>query len=223
MAYLVPNMTLIPQAKTMSCWYASAQMLIQWRRNTTQSCEMGIVDPSEDPIIAKMRDHDNGISNPALVHMAKKLGLQAVPPMSPTEGALESWLMTYGPLWVNGKTHIVVIAGIRPGEVFVYDPSPVNVGSTGWRSLAGWYVGNAVDSRDTDASVQAVFLHCPPFSAAPGVAEVDTYTVVKGDSLSKIAVKFYNDQTLWQFIYAANRKKIKNPNLIYPGQVLVIP
>jgi len=31
----------------MACWYASAQMLIRWRRNRTQSTEMAFSDPSE--------------------------------------------------------------------------------------------------------------------------------------------------------------------------------
>ena len=48
-----------------------------------------------------------------------------------------------------------------------------------------------------------------------------TYTVVKGDNLTKIARKY---GTTWQKIYEANKSLIgKDPNLIYPGQVLTIP
>lgn len=50
-----------------------------------------------------------------------------------------------------------------------------------------------------------------------------TYTVVKGDSLWKIAKKFYGNGSKYTTIYNANKDKIKNPNLIYPNQVLVIP
>lgn len=50
-----------------------------------------------------------------------------------------------------------------------------------------------------------------------------TYVVVKGDSLWKIAKKFYGDGSKWTKIYNANKDKIKNPNLIYPKQKLVIP
>lgn len=50
-----------------------------------------------------------------------------------------------------------------------------------------------------------------------------TYTVKKGDCLWNIAKKFYGNGAKYTKIYNANKSKIKNPNLIYPGQVLVIP
>jgi nucleoid-associated protein YgaU len=49
------------------------------------------------------------------------------------------------------------------------------------------------------------------------------YTVVKGDSLSKIAKRVYGDAQQWRKIYDANRDQIKNPDLIYPGQTFTIP
>lgn len=50
-----------------------------------------------------------------------------------------------------------------------------------------------------------------------------TYTVKRGDCLWNIAKKFYGNGAQYIKIYNANRGKIKNPNLIYPGQVLTIP
>lgn len=50
-----------------------------------------------------------------------------------------------------------------------------------------------------------------------------TYTVVIGDSLSRIAKKFYGDAGQWKKIHAANRDKLPNPDLIHPGQELTIP
>ena len=50
-----------------------------------------------------------------------------------------------------------------------------------------------------------------------------TYIVKSGDSLSKIAKHLYGDANSWHKIYDANRDKIKNPDLIHPGQVLTIP
>ena len=50
-----------------------------------------------------------------------------------------------------------------------------------------------------------------------------TYTVVRGDCLWNIAKKYYGNGSQYTRIYNANRDKIKNPSLIYPGQVFVIP
>ncbi len=51
-----------------------------------------------------------------------------------------------------------------------------------------------------------------------------TYTVVSGDSLSKIARKMYGDASKWTIIYNANKSIIgNNPNLIYVGQKYTIP
>jgi nucleoid-associated protein YgaU len=50
-----------------------------------------------------------------------------------------------------------------------------------------------------------------------------TYTVNKGDTLSKIAKEFYGSANRWHEIFDANRDQISNPDLIKPGQVLKIP
>jgi nucleoid-associated protein YgaU len=60
--------------------------------------------------------------------------------------------------------------------------------------------------------------------AAPNVADTEkTYTVVAGDTLSKIAKREYGDASKWHHIYEANKDTIKNPDLIYPGQTFKIP
>ncbi|MDU3351963.1 MAG: LysM peptidoglycan-binding domain-containing protein, partial [Clostridium sp.] len=50
-----------------------------------------------------------------------------------------------------------------------------------------------------------------------------TYTVVIGDTLWGIATRYYGNGAQYPKIYNANRNIISNPNLIYPGQRLVIP
>ena len=51
---------------------------------------------------------------------------------------------------------------------------------------------------------------------------ISQYTVIKGDSLSTIAREIYGEPS-WHLIYRANRKKIRNPDLIFPAQKFVIP
>ncbi|AWH83848.1 peptidoglycan-binding protein LysM [Flavobacterium sp. DGU11] len=53
--------------------------------------------------------------------------------------------------------------------------------------------------------------------------ESQYYTVVSGDSLSKIAGKYYGDVQKYNVIFEANKPMLSDPNKIYPGQVLRIP
>lgn len=62
----------------------------------------------------------------------------------------------------------------------------------------------------------------PTPSPAPAVTK-KTYTIVSGDTLWGIAKKYYGNGALYTKIYEANKSIIKNPNLIYPGQKVVIP
>ena len=49
------------------------------------------------------------------------------------------------------------------------------------------------------------------------------HTVKKGDCLWNIAKAYYGNGSQYTKIYEANKDKIKNPNLIYPNQVFLIP
>jgi len=52
---------------------------------------------------------------------------------------------------------------------------------------------------------------------------VEYYTIVSGDSLSKIAKQFYGNAMDYSKLFDANREVIKDPDLIYPGQKIRIP
>lgn len=54
-------------------------------------------------------------------------------------------------------------------------------------------------------------------------AESGTYTVAAGDCLWSIAQKAYGTGTKWGVIYEANKATVKDPGMIYIGQVLVVP
>ena len=49
------------------------------------------------------------------------------------------------------------------------------------------------------------------------------YTVVSGDTLSYLSLKYYGTQSKWAKIYEANKETMKNPNYIYIGQKILIP
>lgn len=73
-----------------------------------------------------------------------------------------------------------------------------------------------------EKAVTAMARPTPPAKKAVQ-AQNKQYTVVRGDSLWKIARKFYGKGSEYPKILNANKDKIKNKNLIYPGQVFVIP
>lgn len=53
--------------------------------------------------------------------------------------------------------------------------------------------------------------------------EAQFHTVVSGDTLGKIAKKYYGNAMKYPVIFEANKPMLKSPDLIYPGQVLRIP
>lgn len=91
-------------------------------------------------------------------------------------------------------------------------------------------------SKSIDSSNESLKLSAAVLDAAGQAPVVDTsdtgdywlYTVQKKkskpkDCLRSIADKFYKDEMKWKLIYKANKDKIKNPNLIYPGWELKVP
>jgi len=142
MAYTISDVPLIPQSKNMACWYASAQMLIQWRRSRTRMCETAHPDPSEVPALQAAYIANNGLPFSRTIELAKDLGLRPVPPMTPTPAAIEGWLRQHGPLWFAGlfpSGHAVVITGITAKEILINDPWPPAPDTGRRRSLS--YVG----------------------------------------------------------------------------------
>ena len=86
-----------------------------------------------------------------------------------------------------------------------------------------------VDDRMTVASSGADFSAVTGGSSAvvgaggTGDWTSRTYTVVKGDTLSKISKEMYGDANKYNPIFEANKPMLKDPDKIYPGQVLRIP
>lgn len=95
----------------------------------------------------------------------------------------------------------------------------VDVNLKQWRDYSTKTV--TVEKPKEDTKKQAVTVAKDrDASTAP---KAKTYTVKSGDTLWAIAARFYGSGAQYTKIYNANRDKISNPNLIYPGQVLTIP
>jgi len=66
----------------------------------------------------------------------------------------------------------------------------------------------------------------PPVGGAPStvvVSKIETATVSRGDSLWRISRLAYGAGARYAVIYGANQDQIRDPDLIYPGQVFVLP
>lgn len=83
---------------------------------------------------------------------------------------------------------------------------PIHVGSIGWMRLEDVTKGSTTASKDSGGG------------GSSGSSGTTTYTVKAGDTLSAIGKRY---GVSWKDIASLN--KIKNPNLIYPGQVFKIP
>jgi nucleoid-associated protein YgaU len=77
----------------------------------------------------------------------------------------------------------------------------------------------AAPSTNTAASTQAA----PAKQAAVTIPAIETATVVRGDSLWRISSKTYGSGFRYTEIHQANREQIRDPDLIYPGQIFVLP
>ena len=91
-----------------------------------------------------------------------------------------------------------------------------------------WDEIKRIDSGYSDLSAD---ISVAPGGAAAGqggpagaaTAPMKSYTVQKGDTLSKIAKKFYGEANAYKKIIEANKDQHKDPAKIQPGQVLRIP
>jgi NitT/TauT family transport system substrate-binding protein len=104
-----------------------------------------------------------------------------------------------------------------PAPALASKPAPTGSGKAPAPDDKG-KVAAKTDKPEPTQTVAKPTQIAPTQSAAPGA-----YVVVAGDTLSRIALRFYNSSQKWVKIYEANRDTLKNPNYIYVGQNLVIP
>jgi len=103
--------------------------------------------------------------------------------------------------------------------------TPVASGETSQSAPAPSASDAAQPAPSAPAPAQTAGASEPP-AATPShavVAEVLAYTVVKGDNLWDLAVKYYGDGLRYADIFSANASQIHDPNLIFVGQIFVVP
>ncbi len=79
-----------------------------------------------------------------------------------------------------------------------------------------------IDSVD-DSAMQPAQQTAQAGQPAPASAAMKTYTVESGDTLSKIAKETLGDANAYMKIFNLNTPMLRDPDDIYPGQVLILP
>lgn len=87
------------------------------------------------------------------------------------------------------------------------------------------YTVEFVEWRDFEIKVYEATNTSTETKVRAAIAKETTYTVIKGDSLYKIARKYTGNGMKWPELFNLNKSKLrsKNPDLIYPGEKLSIP
>jgi nucleoid-associated protein YgaU len=148
----------------------------------------------------------------------------------------------------DGKVSFAIGGGVKPGDyrVRLDDVDPVS-GQVKSRAEVGFSMPAQVASAQGRPSASASGTQAPQApllnglpsasnqtaSAAPDAQVIPSGTVVvpnittaivsRGDNLWRISHRTYGKGYRYTVIYGANQEQIRNPNLIYPGQVFVLP
>lgn len=128
--------------------------------------------------------------------------------------------------WHSFYAHLTKMT-VRKGEKVKVGTLIGYSGRTGfWRGKTGYHLhlGIKVAGKWVDPLPYLAQEKSAPISEAEEAFDgIRYYTVKRGDSLWRIAKKFYGHGSKWRRIWNENRKTIKHYSLIYPGQRIKIP
>lgn len=123
----------------------------------------------------------------------------------------------------DGRWSLTIEHGMTPGayEVRADEINPADAKVAARAQAPFDYPATAATAAPTAPA------RAPPAAAASSadvvIDSIQTHHVGAGNTLWGISQKFYGDGSRYEIIFAANSSQIRSPNLIYPGQVFVIP
>jgi len=138
----------------------------------------------------------------------------------------------------DGRFAVTINEGVAPGSYRVRMDEASSSGTVRARAEVPFNVPDTTASASAQATASKRPDTAAPRLAAAGatvlpdgssppstvvVPKITTTTVSRGDSLWRLSQVSYGAGTRYAVIYKANREQIRNPNLIYPGQVFVVP
>jgi nucleoid-associated protein YgaU len=138
----------------------------------------------------------------------------------------------------DGRFAVTINEGVAPGSYRVRLDEASSSGTVRARAEVPFTAPETTASVSAQATTSKRQDSAAPRLAAAGatvlpdgssplstvvVPKISTTTVSRGDSLWRLSQVSYGAGTRYAVIYKANRGQIRNPNLIYPGQVFVLP
>src|SRR5882757_1929059 len=133
----------------------------------------------------------------------------------------------------DGRFAVTINKGVAPGSYRVrLDEVESNSDAVRARAEVPFNVPDTVVTGSVPAQsgqqpqLAAAVATVLPDGGSPStvvVPKIATTTVSRGDSLWRLSRLTYGAGTRYAVIYKANREQIRNPNLIHPGQVFVLP
>lgn len=143
----------------------------------------------------------------------------------------------------DGRLAVTIKEGVAPGAYRVrLDELTSNSGKVRTRAEVPFNVPDTTTTASLQAAppasaqAEATAAQQPRLAAADStvlpdkvspaavvVPKIGTIKVTRGDSLWRLSRRALGGGERYAVIYKANRQQIRNPNLIYPGQVLVVP
>jgi LysM repeat protein len=142
----------------------------------------------------------------------------------------------------DGRLSLTINEGVVPGSYRVrLDQLDSNSGKVSARAEVPFDVpdlaitasvpatkasGAPDDAAARPPQLAAAVANAAPDGTSPSavvVPKIATVTVTRGDSLWRISRRALGDGARYAIVYRTNRAQIRDPNLIYPGQVIVLP
>ena len=130
---------------------------------------------------------------------------------------------------VDGRWSLTIEHGMTPGayELRADEVNPATAAVVARADAPFEFPASpqAASAAPTSVVASADDKIAPPVGSPADVVldSVQTHHVERGHTLWGISQKYYGDGSRYQIIFAANNSQIRNPNLIYPGQLFVVP
>jgi nucleoid-associated protein YgaU len=126
----------------------------------------------------------------------------------------------------DGHWSLTIRRGMAPGAYAVRadEVNPGGVTVVASAEIRFDYPAAPASAGPSAAASPSAVPQLPQPSSADAVLDsIQTAPVVSGHTLWALSQNYYGDPTRYPLIYEANKAQIHNPNLIFPGQVFVVP